>query len=215
MGQLNGTGIRILTDGLAPSWEPAGQRLVINKAFGLHITDLGGTVRRLITATYESATWPEWSSDGWIYFHGQRHEESVTSVARVRPDGSGLETLSRDAVYPTVSPDGRQVAWISGGSVHTMDMGTRTIRRLANTSDAQNPRWSPDGRWIAFHSGGLLRLVRPDGSELVTASPRRIGGGISWSPDSRFVVAHIALIDVTTGVAATIPWIRDTPAWRR
>jgi hypothetical protein len=96
-----------------------------------------------------------------------------------------------------------------------MDMGTRTIRRLANTSDAQNPRWSPDGRWIAFHSGGLLRLVRPDGSELVTASPRRIGGGISWSPDSRFVVAHIALIDVTTGVAATIPWIRDTPAWRR
>lgn len=112
---------------------------------------------------------------------------------------SGFET------YPTLSPDGSQVAYEganederSGGAIKVQTSGNAPARQLlvppAGASD-RFPRWSPDGREIAFArfgaegscqvmiasaTGGALRqATRCDGTELLS---------FDWTPDGRGLV---------------------------
>jgi len=95
---------------------------------------------------------------------------------------------------PTLSPDGRAVAFVSDrtGSLEIYVLGlARGSQDVAITNDGgQNmqPAWSPDGRWIAFHSrtrGGVWIVSSTGGT------PRQIverGSDAAWSPDSQRLV---------------------------
>jgi len=95
---------------------------------------------------------------------------------------------------PTLSPDGRAVAFVSDrtGSLEIYVLGlARGSQEVAITNDGgQNmqPAWSPDGRWIAFHSrtrGGVWIVPSTGGT------PRQIverGSDAAWSPDSQRLV---------------------------
>jgi len=112
---------------------------------------------------------------------------------------SGFET------YPTLSPDGSQVAYEGanedgngGGAIKVQTSGNAPARQLlvppAGASD-RFPSWSPDGREIAFArfsadggcqvliasaTGGALRqATRCDGTELLS---------FDWTPDGRGLV---------------------------
>jgi TolB protein len=52
---------------------------------------------------------------------------------------------------PRWSPDGKQIAYLSGGRLWTMRADGSAKRRLT-TRPAAGPSWSPDGKWIAFAS---------------------------------------------------------------
>jgi dipeptidyl aminopeptidase/acylaminoacyl peptidase len=82
----------------------------------------------------------------------------VTSI-----DGGGeLKRLTdgkTSSSAPRWSPDGKKLAFVSGGQVWTMDSddgGDKTQVTKISTGAAA-PVWSPDGRWIAFTSD-----VHPD-----------------------------------------------------
>lgn len=133
---------------------------------------------------------------------------------------SGFET------YPTLSPDGSQVAYEGanedgngGGAIKVQTSGNAPARQLlvppAGASD-RFPSWSPDGREIAFArfsadggcqvliasaTGGALRqATRCDGTELLS---------FDWTPDGRGLVfgsmvgryAHrgIRVLDLASG----------------
>lgn len=133
---------------------------------------------------------------------------------------SGFET------YPTLSPDGSQVAYEGanedgngGGAIKVQTSGNAPARQLlvppAGASD-RFPSWSPDGREIAFArfsadggcqvliasaTGGALRqATRCDGTELLS---------FDWTPDGRGLVfgsmvgryAHrgIRVLDLVSG----------------
>lgn len=112
---------------------------------------------------------------------------------------AGFET------YPTLSPDGSQVAYeganddgTTGGAIRVQTSGNAPARQLvqppAGASD-RFPSWSPDGREIAFArfaadgscqvliasaTGGALRqATRCDGTELLS---------FDWTPDGRGLV---------------------------
>jgi Tol biopolymer transport system component len=54
---------------------------------------------------------------------------------------------------PRFSPDGKRLAYLSGGQVWIADLGGRQKRQLTKLSgDAGGQTWSPDGRWVAFFS---------------------------------------------------------------
>src|SRR5205085_1003740 len=54
---------------------------------------------------------------------------------------------------PRWSPDGKALAFVTGGQVWTSDASGGDRRQVTNLSTgADGPVWSPDGKWIAFTS---------------------------------------------------------------
>ena len=94
---------------------------------------------------------------------------------------------------PGISPDGREIAFVSGGDIWTVPATGGEARLLVSHPAAESrPLYSPDGSRLAFTStrtgngdvyvltlasGDLLRLAFDDASELVNG----------WSPDSKWV----------------------------
>jgi Tol biopolymer transport system component len=124
-----------------------------------------------VATTPASAAYP--GQNGRIAFH--RADGALYSV---RPDGTGLLRLGAGA-QAAWSPDGRRIAFVSGGDVWTMSQDGSDRRRVTATSDDESgPTWSPDGGRLAFASsrgaGGIdtLRSVPPYGRPVrVAATP--------------------------------------------
>jgi dipeptidyl aminopeptidase/acylaminoacyl peptidase len=124
----------------------------------------------------------------------------------VRPDGTGLVNLSHDLVpnyTPTVSPDGRMVAFASECQLACTEVGgcscigvdrdlvlmnaDRSGRRYLGHI-GRHPAWSPDGSRMAFVSGllcsSLYTMPMDGGSAAIRVSPDDLSAeGPAWSPD--------------------------------
>jgi Tol biopolymer transport system component/DNA-binding winged helix-turn-helix (wHTH) protein len=118
--------------------------------------------------------------------------------------------LTTDPGYegmPSLSPDGSQVAYTSGGpqndnfDIYVKQIGGGPpIRLTSDPAVDKFPAWSPDGRWIAFVRergdkqevllipalGGperKLAQIASDSNDLSLRPPY-----LSWSPDSKYLV---------------------------
>jgi Tol biopolymer transport system component len=204
-----------------PSWDPTRDRLVFFQNSALWLVDLNRNVTQLTLSNVTSPYWPQFSADGqWIFFQG--NDATGGRIFRVRPDGTGLENLTgtRGGSNPSPSPDGRSIAYLSGGSIVVQELATGTFRTLTAATQALSPRWSPDGNWIAFVRSGQqeLMLIRPDGSDLRRVPGHGLWEGFSWSPDSRWIIGgdtRVTLVEVQAGIMTYLPWSASHPAWRR
>jgi Tol biopolymer transport system component len=94
---------------------------------------------------------------------------------------------------PGISPDGREIAFVSGGDIWTVPAAGGDAQLLVSgPADDRRPLYSPDGRTLAFVSdrtgngdvylltlatGALRRLTFDDGAESLDA----------WSPDGEWI----------------------------
>ena len=130
-----------------------------------------GRDRRLLADLDFEAQYPAWSSTGVIAFAGV--QSGAFDIYTMRPDGSGLMNLTRDAWadnWPSFSPDGLLIAFFSerGGNpgIWVMAADGTGARRIA---DGGEPSWSPDGEYIVFNCGveddsAPICAIQPDGS---------------------------------------------------
>ena len=105
--------------------------------------------------------------------------------------GSPL-SLNGNAVAPAVSPDGRRVAFITGGAsansrsrLWVRSLDALEPQPLDGADGAGFPFWSPDSRTIAFVQVGSLKTIDASGGPVQTVCE---GGGLgAWNRDGTIV----------------------------
>ncbi|MBD2754637.1 S41 family peptidase [Spirosoma validum] len=104
---------------------------------------------------------------------------------------------------PSLSPDGSEMAFISGGDIWTVPVGGGEARLLVSHPDNESrPLYSPDGKYLAFASsrtgngdiylitletGTIKRLTYDDGAEVLTG----------WARDGKMVYFQSTSHDIS------------------
>jgi Tol biopolymer transport system component len=133
----------------------------------------------------------------------QSNRDGNNEVYVMNPDGSDQTRLtmeSRNDGRPDVSPNGKQIVFISNRiitetnptgdfEIFVMNSDGSDVRQLtSNGAEDSWPRWSPNGRWIAFHSnvdGNFeIYVIRPDGKDLTRVTEYAgLDQYPEWSPN--------------------------------
>ena len=176
----------------------------------IFIADPPTGASQAVVAGPELDSHPIWSRDGtMLAFH--RREGSQSRLMAVAPDGSGLITLTPEALSGVIgysfSPDGREVGFIASleapGDLALANADGSGVRLLDVGMDVHEFAWlPPDGRDIVFsgtrsegagyglwavetHSGAVRTILEPVpgvGRGLVSVSPD--GSRIAFAAES-------------------------------
>jgi WD40 repeat protein len=157
-----------------------------------------------------------------VYFTGVRSNTFARSLWRIRPDGSGLDSLGvyvRTSRWErvTISPDGATAAVAGDGGVKLVNVATKAFSVLPG--DCQVPRYSPDGRQFACLINEQLAVVNADGSgvRMIPSTDPFAAfnryeeyAGIDWSPDGNWLIAQssfrgVQLVKVSDGTIIPLP----------
>lgn len=129
-----------------------------------------------------------------------------------RPTFAAVNRLTvdtEDETNPTLSADGKTMAFSANGKVEIMDADGQGRRELVAADGFSNvaPALSPDGKYVAFMSNrsgeNEVWLVNTTTKELRQLTKNAgLLGGISWSADSqRIVFTTAATTSKLTGIA--------------
>ena len=118
---------------------------------------------------------------------------ALVGLATVGLDGQRASTARPYFSEPSLSPDKREIAFVSGGDIWTVPTaGGDAHLLLSHPANESRPMYSPDGRTLAFVSnrtgggdiylltvagGSLRRLTFDDGNEQLDG----------WSRDGRWI----------------------------
>jgi dipeptidyl aminopeptidase/acylaminoacyl peptidase len=92
---------------------------------------------------------------GDVDMNANRVINQIYTVPATSPNNipKQLTTGTSSSSSPRWSPDGRTIAYATGGQIWLMDADGGHKRQLTKiSSGAGNPVWSPDAKWIAFNS---------------------------------------------------------------
>lgn len=188
---LSAATVRRVTGDDAPHWHflhgvsPDGTTLAyvaLNPAEGwtsgtLHTMRVDGSDGRPLTVGHGPDDGPEYTPDGaWVHFNTERFTTAPghAQIARIRPDGTGLEQLTVDERvnwFPHIDPTGRRAVYLSfpsGTEGHPADLRVRLVlvddvedtdawlraRVVVELDGGQGTinvnSWSPDGTRFAY-----------------------------------------------------------------
>jgi Tol biopolymer transport system component len=177
------------------------------RAFGPRGRNLG----RLTGCDGPDRYGPDWSADGRRlalaeHLRGQRIQ--LTTHAADGSDPSEVPVRVRGNEFegaPSLSPDGRHIAWSTRGAIYTAALDGSDKRRLRGRARA--PDWSPDGGTIVYEqsrgSRNELWLMNARTGEPIRRLVRD-GYDADWSPDGRRIVYRTDFNDLNDEVTGDI-----------
>jgi len=153
----------------------------------------GSAPRRLAAGGY-----PSWGQDSTCVYYQSRFDQTFNSVSIVDRDAKPRQITACSYGFPSVSPDGRRVAYLEGEFLRVKDLDSqRVVAEWPSRSATAMPGWSPTGDELcvgmcgAWYTSGLW-IYRFDRREpvKVLGGPMRIRGS-TWSPDRSKLVFHL------------------------
>ena len=219
-GKVQLTGKSPENESVWPSWSQDGKRIVFSQLVfytggvgrtAIYVMNADGSGVRNVTSKKGAGVnlsdyWPTWGKDGTISFY-RNTAGGVLSKFSVKPDGSGLRRLVKEAGVTEYNDEGKWLKY-----------------ELA---------LSPDGKWVARHDVDSDRLVvvpvRGGGDPVTLLDPVSAYAEISvdavWSPDGKALAvasqsesgfSRIYIVNADgTGLSA-VPGVfaAREPAWR-
>ena len=121
---------------------------------------VASTDRRVVYVTSGVATTPTWTADGKSIEFAEHGSRERIPIEGGMPFPSAEYIVSDPPGYPTVSPDGTQLAFVSSefGDVvlRVLSLADNKVRVLARLPESRGmitpPSWSPDNRQLVFVS---------------------------------------------------------------
>jgi Tol biopolymer transport system component len=153
----------------------------------------GSEPRRLAAGGY-----PSWGQDSTCVYYQSRIDQTFNSISIADRDAKPRQLTACSYGFPSVSPDGRRVAYLENGFLRVKDMDSqRVVAEWRQRSATAMPGWSPTGDELcvgvcgACNTSGLW-IYRFDRREPVKVfdGPMRIRG-TTWSPDRSKLVFHL------------------------
>ncbi|QZQ56308.1 MULTISPECIES: hypothetical protein [unclassified Curtobacterium] len=169
--------------------DPSGQEVWSSGT--IRVMGVDGSADRAVTTDPSAADGPEWTPDGaWILFNTEQFETTPghAQIARVRPDGTGIEQLTVDEHvnwFPHPAPTDDAAVYLSfppGTEGHPAD---KRVRLRLVTGDGSVSAWGPEV-WQAAET-----IVELDGGQ----GTLNVNG---WAPDG----SAFAFVDYPTGEPA-------------
>ena len=165
----------LIGGGAYPSFNPGGDRLVLNGGEDIYLINSdGGGLRKLTRGEY-----PSWSpvSDEIIHRACVGGGCGLYVIDANSADANAKRRLTEGGGdgQPAWSPNGSRIAYISKDDgnfeIYVINADGTGKSRVTNDPASDGlPVWSPDGQWLAFRSdrGGswAIYAVRPDGTGL-------------------------------------------------
>jgi Tol biopolymer transport system component len=162
----------------------------------------GRRVRRALvaaaaaTAIAGGASASQAAGPALIVFSADRAPQLSGEIYRIDSTGRSVD-LSNDTAAvdtdPVVSPDGKQVAFISNRSgqwgVYEVRIDGSGVKRVAALpiSEGAQLAWQPHGGLLAVGTGGVVLIVGRGGTVVHVPNASRVYG---WSPDGRVLVTE-------------------------
>jgi len=208
--------VRKIPEGQNAAWSPDGARIalvtdssVTTSASGtvsarstLASTDRNGAgLRQLAENKGDEHTllfnFPVWMPDGLSILVGESDPANdKTRISQIFASGdrrrSVVEGVSHTFDVPAVSPDGKQVAFVSGKGIETVSLtsGDRHLVVDLGRSLVGDLAWSPDGKELGYVAGpadepSSLYVVKADGSDRTMLSkPGESVTSFDWRPST-------------------------------
>jgi serine/threonine-protein kinase len=148
------------------------------------------------------------SRTGALVYRSSRAGEDLVTVSWLDEAGktSPLLPVPGNYSFPTLSPDGRRLALISGGDIWVYELGRGRMTRLTFGGGYGFPVWTTDARYLVFRGARGMLWIRADGTgqpQVLTQSGNPQNPQ-SFTPDGK-LLAFVEIAPATGADIWTVP----------